>query len=117
YRVKTGIKRRPLRCIGTLLPRNLCKRQKQNVALQWRTARDGPSDLRPLTLATTGLQSCYELENALAKRIVLVAGNSVTSSRRIDICCNVRSEATVCTCIYSFIRHTAWVVVRISRAE
>src|SRR5215510_2624086 len=35
-----------LRCTRTLLPRNLCKWQKQNVALQLWTTRDRPSDLR-----------------------------------------------------------------------
>jgi hypothetical protein len=34
YRIKTGTLRRPLRYIETLLPRNLCKWQKRNVALQ-----------------------------------------------------------------------------------
>jgi hypothetical protein len=34
YRAKTGTWQRPLQCSGTLLHRNLCKRQKQNVALQ-----------------------------------------------------------------------------------
>ena len=47
YRIKTGIKLRPLRCTGTLLPRNLCKLQKQNVALPWRTTRGRQSILQP----------------------------------------------------------------------
>jgi hypothetical protein len=45
YRLKTGIKLRPMRCTETLLPRNLCKLQKQNVALQWSTTRGRQSIL------------------------------------------------------------------------
>jgi hypothetical protein len=69
-----------------------------------------------LTIATTSLKSCYGLENTLTKRIVLIAGNHVTGSRHIDIFRSVRGEAAVWVCIHSFVRHTAWVVVRISRS-
>jgi|SoiMethySBSTD1v2_1073268.scaffolds.fasta_scaffold278153_2 hypothetical protein len=47
YRIKTGTRQHPLRCSETVLPRNLCKRQKQKVALQWRVTRSGQSDLQP----------------------------------------------------------------------
>jgi hypothetical protein len=61
YRAKTSPRRHPLKYTGTLLPRNLCKLQKQNVALQnvalqWRITRGRQSHLRPLTLATTWLE-------------------------------------------------------------
>jgi hypothetical protein len=50
-----------LKYTGTLLPRNLCKLQKQNVALQnvalqWRITRGRQSHLWPLTLATPWLK-------------------------------------------------------------
>jgi len=47
YRIKTGTRQPPLGCSETVLPRNLCKRQNQNVALQWRGTRSGQSDLQP----------------------------------------------------------------------
>jgi hypothetical protein len=45
-----------LQYTGILLPRNLCKWQKQNVALQWRITKGRQSHLRPLTLAPTWLK-------------------------------------------------------------
>jgi hypothetical protein len=66
YRIKTGIKRSPLRRAGTLLPRNLCKPQKQKVALQCRATGEA---IHPaaLTVTITGLTFCEELAKALAR--------------------------------------------------
>src|SRR5262249_55734458 len=72
--------------------------------------------IRPaaLTILITGLKSYSALENALAKRIVLVASNHITGFRHIDLFRNVQGEAAVWVYIHSFVRHTAWVVVRLS---
>jgi hypothetical protein len=48
---KNKLKATSLQYTGTLLPRNLCKWQKQNVALQWNITRGRQSLLRLLTLA------------------------------------------------------------------
>src|SRR5215510_7187557 len=48
---KNKLKSVSLQYTGTVLPRNLCKWQKQNVALQWSITRGRQSHLLPLILA------------------------------------------------------------------
>jgi hypothetical protein len=115
YRIKTGARQHPLKWSETVLPRNLCKRQNQNVALQWRVTRSGQSDLQPSPSLQLAEGRAKHPRMPWLNRIVLVAGNHVTGSRHRDIFHTMRGEAAVCVCLHACVRHATWIMVRISR--
>jgi hypothetical protein len=110
YRIKTGARQHPLKWSETVLPRNLCKQQNQNVALQWRVTRSGQSDLQPSPSLQLAEGRAKHPKMPWLNRIVLVAGNHVTGSRHRDIFHNMRGEAAAAYAHTpaSGMRHGSW---------
>jgi len=69
---------------------------KCGTAVEHNEGVGNPTCCGPSPLLQPRLQSYYELEHTLTKRIVLVAGNHVTGSRHSDIFRNVWGEVAVC---------------------